>query len=127
MRHFNLAVVEGRLTNDPELRYLQNGTALCKFSIANNQSYYKDENLQEEVNFIDITTWAKLAEKCNEYLKKGRRVLINGRLKQDKWQDNNGANRSKISIVGNQVQFLDQKKETEEKNAADPSDDTVPF
>jgi single-strand DNA-binding protein len=107
MRDFNLVVLEGRLTRDPELSYTQNGTALCRFAIANNHSYYKDETLQEEVNFIDVTTWAKLGEQCNEYLKKGRRVLVNGRLKQSKWQDDEGMNRSKISLVGNQVQFLD--------------------
>ena len=109
MRNFNLAVLEGRLVSDPELRYTQNGTALCKFSIANNNDYYKDDELQKQVNFVDVTTWAKLAERCNEYLKKGNRIIINGRLKQDRWQDENGGNRSKISIVGNQVQFLDLK------------------
>ena len=109
MRNFNLTVLEGRLVSDPELRYTQNGTALCKFSIANNNDYYKDDELQKQVNFVDVTTWAKLAERCNEYLKKGNRIIINGRLKQDRWQDDNGGNRSKISIVGNQVQFLDLK------------------
>jgi single-strand DNA-binding protein len=109
MRNFNLAVLEGRLVSDPELRYTQNGTALCRFSIANNNDYYKDDELQKQVNFVDVTTWAKLAERCNEYLKKGTRIIINGRLKQDRWQDDNGGNRSKISIVGNQVQFLDLK------------------
>ncbi|KPJ83031.1 MAG: hypothetical protein AMS17_18205 [Spirochaetes bacterium DG_61] len=109
MRNFNLAIVEGRLTQDPELRYTQNGTAMCKFSIANNNAYYKDNELQEEVNFFDITTWSKLAEQCNEYLKKGRRVIINGRLRQSKWQDDEGANHSKLSIIGNQVQFLDSQ------------------
>ena len=109
MRNFNIAVLEGRLVGDPELRYTQNGTALCRFSIANNSDYYKDDELQKQVNFIDVTTWAKLAEQCSEYLKKGNRIIVNVRLKQDRWQDDNGGNRSKISIVGNQVQFLDQK------------------
>jgi single-strand DNA-binding protein len=118
MRNFNLTIVEGRLTGDPELRYTQTGTAVCKFSVANNHAYYKDNELQEEVNFFDITTWAKLAEQCNEYLKKGRRVLVNGRLRQSKWQDDEGANHSKLSIIGNQVQFLDfqdGQKGTEEQ------------
>ena len=109
MRNFNLAVLEGRLVGDPEIRYTQNGTALCTFSIANNYDYYRDDELQKQVNFVDVTTWSKLAERCNEYLKKGSRIIINGRLKQDRWQDDNGGNRSKISIVGNQVQFLDLK------------------
>jgi single-strand DNA-binding protein len=115
MRNFNLAVIEGRLTGDPELRYTQNGTAVCKFSIANNYAYYKDSELQEEVNYIDITTWAKLAEQCNEYLKKGRRVLVNGRIRQSKWQDDEGMNHSKLSIIGNQVEFLDFQGSQDEK------------
>jgi single-strand DNA-binding protein len=119
MRNFNLAVLEGRLVSDPELRYTQNGTALCSFSIASNNDYYKDEELQKQVNFVDITTWAKLAEQCNEYLKKGNRIIINGRLKQDRWQDDNGGNRSKISIVGNQVQFLDLKNGDSEETVGD--------
>jgi single-strand DNA-binding protein len=109
MRNFNLAVIEGRLVGDPEIRYTQSGTALCRFSIANNHDYYRNEELQKEVSFIEVTTWAKLAEQCNEYLKKGNRVIINGRLRQNRWQDDDGANHSKISIVGNQVQFLDLK------------------
>jgi single-strand DNA-binding protein len=119
MRNFNLTVLEGRLVGDPEIRYTQNGTALCRFSIANNNDYYKDEELQKQVNFVDVTTWAKLAEHCNEYLKKGSRVIVNGRLKQDRWQDEGGGNRSKISIVGNQVQFLDLKNGDAEQTPED--------
>ena len=126
MRNFNLAVLEGRLTSDPELRYTQGGTALCTFSIANNHSYYKEEELQEEVYYIDITTWAKLAEQCNEYLKKGRRVLVNGRLRQNKWQDQEGGKHSKISIIGNQVHFLDyqgQDDQLEKEGSILPDDE----
>ena len=119
MRNFNLAILEGRLVGDPEIRYTQNGTALCKFSIANNNDYYKDEELQKQVSFVDVTTWAKLAEQCNEYLKKGSRIIVNGRLKQDRWQDDNGGNRSKIIIVGNQVQFLDLKNGDGEQTPED--------
>ena len=110
MRNFNLAVLEGRLVSDPEIRYTQDGTALCAFSIANNHSFYKENELQKEVSFFDVTTWGKLAELCNEYLKKGRRVIVNGRIKQSKWLDKDGAARTKTSIVGNQVQFLDYKE-----------------
>jgi len=127
MRNFNLAVLEGRLTNDPELKYTQNGTALCNFSIANNHSYHKDEELHEEVYFIDITTWAKLAEQCNEYLKKGRRVIINGRIRQSRWQDDEGGKHSKISIIGNQVQFLDYQNNNDDKDSPVLPDDEEPY
>jgi single-strand DNA-binding protein len=119
MRNFNLVVLEGRLVNDPEIRQTQNGTALCTFSIANNYSYYKDDELQEEVYFLDVTTWAKLAEQCSEYIKKGSRVLVNGRIKQNKWQDEDGATHSRISIVGYQVQFLDFKDSNNQNNGHD--------
>jgi len=127
MRNFNLAVIEGRLTGDPELRYTQNGTAVCKFSIANNYAYYKDSELQEEVNYIDITTWAKLAEQCNEYLKKGRRVLVNGRIRQSKWQDDEGMNHSKLSLIGNQVEFLDFQGSQDEKDEKQKEKNDVPL
>jgi len=126
MRNFNLAVLEGRLTNNPELRYTQGGTAMCKFSIANNHAYYKDNELKEEVNFIDVTTWSKLADQCNEYLKKGRRVIVNGRLRQSKWEDDDGGKHSKISIVAYQVQFLDYQDDEVRDGAALP-DDEEPF
>lgn len=125
MRNFNMAIIEGRLTRDPEVLYTQKGTALCKFSIANNSSFYKDDELQEEVNFIEITTWSKLAEQCGEYLKKGRRVIVNGRIKQNKWEDNEGNSHSRLVVVGNQVHFLDSKKELEEKMEKELSDKTV--
>jgi single-strand DNA-binding protein len=111
MRNFNLAVLEGRLVSDPEIRYTQDGSAVCVFAIANNYSFYKENELQKEVSFFEVTTWGKLAELCNEYLKKGRRVIVNGRIKQSKWLDKDGAARTRTSIVGNQVQFLDFKEE----------------
>lgn len=127
MRNFNLTLIEGRLVSDPEIRYTQGGTALCKFSIANNYAYYRDDELQKEVNYFDVTTWSKLAEQCNEYLKKGRRVIVNGRLRQNRWQDEEGANHSRIDIIGTQVQFLDSKDNGDGTEEAAPteSDETT--
>jgi single-strand DNA-binding protein len=122
MRNFNLVVMEGRLVRDPELRYTQNGTALCSFSIANNNSYYKDDELQDEVCFIDVTAWSKLGQRCSEFLKKGRRVLVNGRLKQDRWQDSEGGTHSKLALVCYGVRFLDRQDDNgEEKQEEDVS------
>ena len=107
MRNFNLAVVEGRLVGDPEIRYTQNGTALCRFSIANNCDYYKENELRKEVNFFDVTTWAKLAERCSEYLRKGSSILVEGTLKLDTWEDReSGKKRSRHKIRARRVQFL---------------------
>jgi single-strand DNA-binding protein len=127
MRNFNLAVLEGRLVGDPEIRYTQNGTALCTFSIANNSDYYRDDELQKEVNYLDVTTWAKLAEQCNEFLQKGKRVIVSGRLKQNRWQDDEGMNHSKIGVVGNQVQFLDLKNQDSGSDSADNDDGKEPY
>jgi single-strand DNA-binding protein len=114
MKNFNLVVMEGRLTDDPELRYTQNGTALCSFSIANNNDYYRQNERQADVCFVDVTVWSKLAQRCGEYLKKGRRVLLAGRLKQDRWQDKDGKQHSKLCIVCHGVRFLDRYNEEEE-------------
>ena len=126
MNNFNIVVMEGRLVNDPDLRYIQNGTALCSFSIANNYSYYRGEELQKEVNFIEVTAWSKLAEKCGEFLKKGKRVLINGRLKQNRWQDDKGATHSKIGLVCNLVRFLDYPDTEDTAKTDDSSDNDTP-
>ena len=126
MNNFNLVVMEGRLVNDPDLRYIQNGTALCSFSVANNYSYYKGDELQKEVSFIEVTVWSKLAEQCGEFLKKGRRVIINGRLKQNRWQDDKGATRSKIGLICNHVRFLDRPETEKSLNTDDSSDDDTP-
>ena len=123
MRNFNLAVLEGRLVSDPETRQTQNGTTLCTFSIASNYSYYREDELQEEVYFLDVTAWTKLAEHCGEYLKKGSRVLVNGRIRQRKWQDEEGATHSRISIVANQVQFLDFQENSKQKDDQDYEED----
>ena len=126
MNNFNFVIMEGRLVNDPDLRYIQNGTALCSFSVANNYSYYRGEELQNEVNFIEVTAWSKLAEQCGEFLKKGRRILINGRLKQNRWQDDKGATHSKIGLVCNHVRFLDHPETEDSSRTDDSSNDDTP-
>jgi single-strand DNA-binding protein len=123
MNNFNVVVIEGRLVNDPDLRYIQNGTALCSFSVANNYSFYRDNELQKEVNFIEVTAWSKLAEQCGEFLKKGRRVLINGRLKQNRWQDDKGATHSKLGLICSHVRFLDRPEASELSDSDNSSDD----
>ena len=90
----------GRLVRDPELRYTQQGNPVCTFAVANNQG-------QDNVSFLDIVVWNKQAETANQYLGKGRRVAVSGRINQRRWQDQNGQNRTKIEIIANVVQFLD--------------------
>jgi single-strand DNA-binding protein len=99
----NQVILVGRLTRDPELSYTKSNLAICKFSIANNRGG-KDNN--EEVNFFNITVWDKMANTCAQYLKKGSQTIVQGRLKQDRWQDENKQNRSSVNVVATNVQFL---------------------
>lgn len=103
--NFNTVVIAGNLTRDPEVRYLQNGTAVCESTIAINEKY-KDK---VDTCFIDVTVWSKQAEIFCEYLKKGDPCLVRGRLKQDKWQTAEGKNVSKIRVTVDEFQMFPKK------------------
>ena len=107
MASFNKVILLGNLTRDPELRYTPQGAAVCEFSIAMNRVFTsKAGEKKEEVTFIEIVTWARTAEICAEYLKKGRPVFIEGRLQQDRWEQPDGQKRSRIKVTAERVQFL---------------------
>ena len=113
----------GNLTRDPELRYTPDGVAICNFSLAVNDSYRKgsEGESKDDTMFIDVTTFRKQAENCGQYLKKGRRVLVDGRLRLERWQTQDGANRSKHTVSANVVQFLSVG---EERNSGAPGSDS---
>ena len=96
---FNKIVLVGHLTRDIELRYTQSGAAIGSCGIAVTHKYTLNGEKREETCFIDITFFGKQAEIANQYLGKGSKLLVEGRLKFDQWQDNNGQNRSKHSIA----------------------------
>jgi single-strand DNA-binding protein len=102
---------------DAELSYSPKGVAACKFTVASNRFYKQEEELQKEVSYFDVTTWTRLAEVCGEYLKKGRGVRVVGRLKQDRWTDQEGKGRSKVYIVAEHVEFKPQIKKDGEPEA----------
>jgi single-strand DNA-binding protein len=107
MASLNKVLLMGNLTRDPELRYTPGGMAVAEFAIAMNRQWAaKSGEKKEEVTFIDIVVWARQAETCAEYLKKGRPVFIEGRLTQDRWEAQDGAKRSRIRITAERVQFL---------------------
>ena len=112
--HNNVTLV-GRLTRDPEMGYTPNQTAVTKFGLANNRKWKpQGGELQEQVSFIDCTSFGKQAETLNQYLAKGSRVLVSGRLQQDRWQDRETqANRSKIVVIVERFQFLDTKADAQ--------------
>ena len=80
----------GRLTQDPELKHTNTGTAYCKFSIASNRNWTKDGEKKEEVSFFNCVVWAKSAEILNQYCKKGKQIAIDGRLQQRSWENTEG-------------------------------------
>ena len=125
MNNLNSILIEGNLTKDPQLSYTPKGTPVCQFTLASNRYYKQDEEYQREVSFLDVTTWGRQAEVCGEYLKKGRGVRVVGRLKQDRWQDPEGNNRSRVSIVAEHVEFKPDRKadgDAEEKEPAESPD-----
>ncbi|HLY73431.1 MAG TPA: single-stranded DNA-binding protein [Planctomycetota bacterium] len=108
MASFNKVILLGNLTRDPELRYTPQGSAVCEFALALNYVYTNKQTGQkvEEVSFIDIVAWGKTGEICAEYLKKGRQVMIEGRLKQDRWEAQDGKKMSKVRVTAENVQFV---------------------
>ncbi|HSH38965.1 MAG TPA: single-stranded DNA-binding protein [Chthoniobacterales bacterium] len=105
---FNKVILVGNLTRDPEVRYTPKGSAVCDLGLAVNRQYsLEGGEKREEVTFVDVVLWSRLAEIAGEYLKKGRPVLIEGRLQLDSWDDKqSGQKRSKLRVVGETMQLL---------------------
>ena len=108
MNDVNRSILIGNLVRDAEVSYLQTGSAIAKFSIAVNRS--KKQGNQwwvDEASFFDIVLYGKLAESLKQYLTKGKKVGIDGYLKQDRWKDkNDGSNRSKVYVVAESIELL---------------------
>jgi single-strand DNA-binding protein len=108
-RSLNQVTLMGNLTRDPELRQTPTGQNVTSFSLALNRSY-KDQSgeWQEATDYIDIVCWGPLAERVAQYLSKGRRCLVQGRLQSRSWEQD-GAKRSKVEVLANDVTFLDSR------------------
>ena len=105
-RSFNQVILMGNLTRDPELRTTPNGASVCSFSLALNRSYKNaDGDWTEATDYIDIVAWGPLGERVAQYLSKGRPALVNGRLQSRNWEQD-GAKRSKVEVVAQDVTFL---------------------
>lgn len=130
MASLNRVFLIGNLTKDPELRYTPNGMAVVNLRLAVNHRF-KDRSgeLKQDTCFINIVVWDKQAETCNQYLQKGRPVLIEGRLQSRSWQDKEGKNRTVIEVRADRVVFLstgDQKQaETKDNNLKGNIDNNV--
>jgi single-strand DNA-binding protein len=121
MANLNRVLLIGRLTRDPELRYTASGTPVADFGLAVNRFRKNpDGSTQEETTFVDITTWSRTAELASQYLAKGRQVFVEGRLKFDQWTSPEGQKRSKLTVVADNLQFLDAKGSTPEGAPSGP-------
>ena len=150
MANFNKVIIAGNLTRDPELRYTPKGTAVARITLAVNRTYGGGEGggeKKEEVSFIDVDVWGRQAEVISQYMKKGRPLLVEGRLKQDTWEDKNTKQKqSKLKVVLESFSFLDSGNrggdggggapprspsaaapQAEAPDAEPPQDDDVPF
>jgi single-strand DNA-binding protein len=105
MASFNRVVLVGNLTRDPELRYIPSGTAVSDIGLAVNDRVKRGDQWVDEATFVDVTLWGRTAEIANEYLSKGSPVLIEGRLKLDRWEKD-GQKHSKLKVVGERLQML---------------------
>ena len=108
MASFNNVILLGTLTRDPEIRYTPKGSAVCDLGLAVNRQYtLENGERREEVTYVDVVLWARLAEIAAEYLKKGRPIFIEGRLQLDTWDDKqSGQKRSKLRVIGENMQML---------------------
>jgi single-strand DNA-binding protein len=113
MPNFNKVILMGNLTRDPEVKYTSSGTAIAKLGMAINRYWRnQDGQQQEETTFVDVDAFGRQAETIGQYLKKGRPIMVEGRLKLDQWDDKQtGQKRSKMGIVLENFQFLDSRGE----------------
>ncbi|MBI4569574.1 MAG: single-stranded DNA-binding protein [Planctomycetes bacterium] len=113
MASFNRVILMGNFTKDPELSYTAGGLPIGKFSIAVNERV-RDQNdaWQDRANFFDVTAFGKTAETINEHFRKGRPILIEGRLNQDRWEDREtGQKRSKVQVIVDRFAFVDRRED----------------
>src|SRR5882672_6211506 len=128
MANFNKVILAGNLTRDPELRYTPNGKAIAKFGLAINRNWTTETGeKKEEVTFVDIDSFGRQAEVISQYLKKGRPVLVEGRLKLDQWDDKqSGQKRSRLGVVLEAFQFLDSGRGDGAGGGSRPSAPSAP-
>jgi len=127
MPEINYVIVAGNLTKDPVFRETTNKTPVVNFSIASNRKYKDSSNQwQEDVCYVGIVAWNKLAESCRERLKKGSAVLVDGELQSRTWKSEDGHNRSIVEIKARRIQFLNKRLvNNSENNGSHDEEDVV--
>ena len=127
MPEINYVIVAGNLTKDPVFRQTTNSTPVVNFSIASNRKYKDSSNQwQEDVCYVGIVAWNKLAESCRDRLKKGSAVLVDGELQSRSWKSDDGHNRSIVEIKARRIQFLNKRERvTEGANGSIPHEEDI--
>ncbi|MBF0260254.1 MAG: single-stranded DNA-binding protein [Magnetococcales bacterium] len=116
----NLVVMIGNLTRNPELRYTPSGTPVATFGLACNRRFKQGDELKEEVTFIDVVAFGKMAESVAQYKQKGDKVGVTARLQQQRWETEDGQKRSKHQLVANSIEFVGAKKDGGGGDPGDP-------
>jgi single-strand DNA-binding protein len=137
---YQKTIIAGNLGRDPEMRYTPSGQAVTNFSVATNRQYTSSDGQQvKETTWFRISAWGRLAETCNQYLRRGSKVLIEGRLNADQatggpriWTDQEGQSRASFELTAETVRFLSTRQEDEAFQASspmgdEPEDDDIPF
>ena len=107
MPSYNLVILMGHLTREPELRTTHNGMAICNIGLAINRWKDQNGNNQSEVTYVDVTVFQRSAEYCARYLRKGSAVMVEGRLHLEQWEDRNGGGkRSRLTVVANAIRMI---------------------
>ncbi len=127
MNNFNMAVIEGRLTRDSELKHTAKGYPYLKFCIANNLTKKINGRKEDSVSFFNVTAWNKLAEIMSPYLKKGKRIIVSGRIFLNKYQSKNGENKLSVDITANNIDFITSGKSNNKDGSANFSSDKIPY
>jgi single-strand DNA-binding protein len=125
MNNLNSVLIEGNLVRDPLYRATVKGTALCTFCLASNRYYRQDTQVEKEVGFFEVQTWAKVADSCFNQGRKGRGVRVVGRLKQDRWTGTDGKPHSKVSIVAEHVEFRPEFKKDPNSQTETTGEETM--
>lgn len=119
--YLNTVHLIGRLTADPELKYTSKGIPVCTFRIAVSRRFKDREtgDFREDVSFLNVVAWRRLAEQADTFLKKGSAILIEGRLRSRSWETSEGQRRSTVEVVAGRIEFLDKKTEEPSEGPAE--------
>ena len=127
-RGLNKVMIIGHLGRDPEMRYTPSGKPVTTFTVATDRTWKTSSGeRRKETEWFNIVAWSSLAEICNQYLQKGNRVYIEGRLQTRHWEDNEGKHHSSIEIVANEMIILDNRRQVDETSSSEDQEDNDEF